>query len=119
MKKFDIMFCSMGNGMTVCNRAVTENGDYKNIAHISPAGNITWYTNPCQVPGDELLRIEHTAHAMEANFTSCLASMPEIKQYSYLLDRAPTSVLLKCLEMKADTLSEKIDYLKSELLPRL
>ena len=119
MKKFDIMFCGLGNGLTVCNRASMENGDYKNICHISPAGNITWYVNPGQIPGDDLLRIEHNAHAMEANFRAQLDAMPEIKQYGYLLDRAPASVLLKCLDMKAAALSEKVAYLKSALLPIL
>ena len=36
--KFELWFGCLGNGTTVCNKAVTENGDYKKIAHISEGG---------------------------------------------------------------------------------
>lgn len=119
MKKYDLMFCSLGNGLTVCNRSSVENGDYKNVAHISPAGNITWYEKPGQIPGADLLRIEHNAHTMEANFSAWLDGMPEIRQYDYLLDRAPAAVLLECLNMEGAALSEKIAFLKKAVLPML
>ena len=38
--KFELFCGCLGNGTTVCNKAVTENGDYKKIAHISEGGNI-------------------------------------------------------------------------------
>ena len=41
--EFDIGMGYLGNGLTVWNRAVEVNGDYQNIAHISPEGEITFY----------------------------------------------------------------------------
>ena len=45
MKKFELFICSLGNGLTVCNKAVMENGDYKHIAYISNCGKIKWYVD--------------------------------------------------------------------------
>mgnify|MGYP006888164720 FL=1 len=38
--KFDLFMGCLGNGVTVCNKAVKENGDYKTIAHIAECGKI-------------------------------------------------------------------------------
>lgn len=72
MKPFELFMGCLGNGLTVCNKAVMEHNDYKQIAHISPAGNIKWYIPVSSVPGPDLLRIEHTADAMYHNFKSAL-----------------------------------------------
>ena len=64
MKKFELFIGCLGNGLTVCNKAVEENGDYKTIAHIAECGTITWYVNQSYVPDDALLIIEHNANAM-------------------------------------------------------
>ena len=72
MANFELFMCCLGNGLTVCNKAVMEHNDYKQIAHISPAGNIKWYVPVGYVPGPDLLRIEHTADAMYHNFKSAL-----------------------------------------------
>ena len=72
MKNFELFMGCLGNGLTICNKAVMEHNDYKQIAHISPAGNIKWYIPVESVPGDALLRIEHTADAMYHNFKSAL-----------------------------------------------
>lgn len=72
MKHFELFMGCLGNGLTVCNKAVEEHGDYKQIAHISPAGNIKWYVPVGYVPGPDLLRIEHTADAMYHNFKTAL-----------------------------------------------
>lgn len=34
MRKFELFMGCFGNGITVCNKAVMEHGDYKRIAHI-------------------------------------------------------------------------------------
>ena len=44
-EKFELFIVYLGNGATVCNKAVEENGDYKKIAHIAECGKITWYVN--------------------------------------------------------------------------
>lgn len=42
---FDIGMGYLGNGLTVWNRAVEENGDYQTIAHISSEGEIRYYVD--------------------------------------------------------------------------
>ena len=66
-KKFELFIGYLGNGATVCNKAVCENGDYKQIAHISEAGNIKYYVPVDYIPGDALLRIEHLADTHREN----------------------------------------------------
>lgn len=72
MANFELFMGCLGNGVTVCNKAVEEHGDYQQIAHISPAGNIKWYIPVSSVPGPALLRIEHTADTMRENFKQAL-----------------------------------------------
>lgn len=50
MKNFDLFLGCLGNGITVCNKAVSEHGDYKRVAHISPAGNVRLYVSPNSNP---------------------------------------------------------------------
>lgn len=45
LKKNDLGYGYMGNGATIFDRNQTENGDYKNVAHISDRGDITLYKN--------------------------------------------------------------------------
>lgn len=40
MKPFDLMFCCLGNGTTVCDRSREEHSDYKHIAHIASWGGV-------------------------------------------------------------------------------
>ena len=56
---FDIGMGYLGNGLTVWNRAVEENGDYQNIAHISKEGEIHYYVDG--LPEDVVARIEQAA----------------------------------------------------------
>ena len=56
---FDIGMGYLGNGLTVWNRAVEENGDYQTIAHISDEGKIHYYVDG--LPDDVVARIEQAA----------------------------------------------------------
>lgn len=60
-KKFDLFIGYLGNGATVCNSAVYEHGDYKTIAHISPAGNIKLYVAADYIPEEAMKEIKATA----------------------------------------------------------
>lgn len=112
MKKFKLFMGYWGNGLTVCNKAIEKNGDYITIAHIADCGKITWYVNPASyVPGAELLKIEHEADTMRANWEKWLASMPEMERYSKLLDRAPHAAFMHVCGNKKINISEKIAYL--------
>lgn len=111
MKKFELFMGCLGNGITVCNKAVEENGDYKIIAHIANCGKITWYANSSDIPGSALLRIEHDADAMRANWEKWLDSMPESQQYEKLLDCVPVNVMLYAMNLGGG-IRRKIEYLK-------
>ena len=56
---YDIGMGYLGNGLTVWNRAVEVNGDYQNIAHIAPEGEITYYVP--DLPQSVVERIERAA----------------------------------------------------------
>ena len=60
-EKFELFIGYLGNGATVCNKAVYSNGDYKTIAHISNAGNIKLYVKPDYIPAAAMARIEKIA----------------------------------------------------------
>ena len=111
MKKFELFMGCLGNGITVCNKAVEENGDYKHIAHISECGKITWYVAPPRIPGDALMRIEHAADAKNAHFEKWLSELGEYKAYEYLLDNVPHIAFMHAINMDGD-IWEKIQYLK-------
>lgn len=113
MKKFELFMGCFGNGITVCNKAVEENGDYKQIAHIAECGKIKWYINPVStyVPGPELLKIEHAASVQSAKWEEWLSSHSEIWQYGYFLDRVPHAAFMQACKMSGE-LREKFQYLK-------
>ena len=111
-EKFELFMGCLGNGTTVCNKAVIENGDYKKIAHIAECGKITWYVNPSSyVPGDVLLRIEHHADVQHEKWEKWLDSMPKSQQYEKLLDRVPNNIMLYAMNLGGE-LERKIEYLK-------
>lgn len=111
MKKFELFMGCLGNGVTVCNKAIEENGDYKKIAHIAECGKITWYVNNSSVPGDALLKIEHCADVQRVKWENWLNSMPADKQYEKLLNAVPTNVMICAINLGGG-ITEKIEYLK-------
>ena len=87
--EYDIGMGYLGNGLTVWNRAVEVNGDYQNIAHISPEGEITYYVQG--LPQSVLERIEQAAEREKAKNIA----LPEFYQ-AYLEAKAddPNSLVL-------------------------
>ena len=116
MKKFELFMGYLGNGITVCNKAVEQHGDYKKVCHISEQGKITWYVNIDYVPGKDLLKIEHQADVLYHKFINMFDSWEELKQYQYLLDRAKHVDYMQTVSMKDATITEKIQYLKDKVL---
>lgn len=112
MKKFELFMGCLGNGITICNKAVEENGDYKIIAHIAECGRISWRVNPAEyVPGADLLKIEHAADVQRVKWENWLDSMPEAKQYEILLDKVPTNIMLYTMNIGGGV-TAKLNYLK-------
>lgn len=104
----------LGNGITVCNKAVKEHGNYKVIAHIRDTGQIKWYVNCLSyVPVESLLKIEHSANVQYEQWKKWFDSMTEYKQYEYLLDNVSVAIMLEVFKMEC-SLAEKIDFLKQE-----
>ena len=87
--EYDIGMGYLGNGLTVWNRAVEVNGDYQNIAHISPEGEITFYVQ--DLPQHVVERIRQAAEREKPKD----AALPEFYQ-AYLKTKAdnPGSLLL-------------------------
>ena len=112
MKKFRLFMGCLGNGITVCNAAVMEHGDYKHIAHISPAGNIRLYVNPGYIPAPEMEKINRAAQAEAEEFRTAFESLPPLEQYGKILDAMP---IRKTLENHADrrSLAEKLPDLRA------
>ena len=63
MNNFELFIGYLGNGATVCNKAVQENGNYKTVAHISTAGNIKLYVKDDYIPQDSMKKIKTTAQS--------------------------------------------------------
>ena len=61
MSSFELFIGYLGNGATVCNKAVYENGDYKHVAHISVAGNVKLYVQPGYIPNEDMEKINELA----------------------------------------------------------
>lgn len=122
MAKFELFMGCLGNGLTVCNKAVMEHGDYKQIAHVSPAGNIKWYVPIGYVPGPDLLRIEHTADAMYHNFKSALErdlAADKTRTYFRMLNALSVSELLTFMNATyGETEDSKVEKLKALYLQR-
>lgn len=86
-KKFELFMCCLGNGTTVCNKAVREYGDYKTIAHISAAGNIKFYVPEDYIPPEDMARIRSCADSDKAKFRADFEKMDKYEQYGAILDR--------------------------------
>ena len=86
MAKFELFMGCLGNGVTVCNKAVTEHGDYKKVAHISEHGHIKLYVSEDYIPADAMQRIRNTAEANKAEFLEKWNRKTDIQKYSYMLD---------------------------------
>lgn len=67
-KKFELFLCCLGNGTTVCNKAVEENGDYKTIAHISEHGVIKFYVPKNYIPAEAMQKIREIAAKEKEKF---------------------------------------------------
>ena len=97
MERFELFMGELGNGLTVCNSAVTEHGDYKQIAHISNGGKIKWYVPVTSIPGPALLRVEHTADAMHQNARQAVErglATDKARTYYRMLNDLPTPAFL-------------------------
>lgn len=109
--KFELWFGCLGNGTTVCNKAVTVNGDYKVIAHISNGGNIQFYMPVSSIPTDAMERIEAMASMTTESSRRKFEQLPILKQYEMILDCLPIEMLIKTNKDER-SLPEKVQELR-------
>lgn len=109
--KFELWFGYFGNGTTVCNKAVTENGDYKKIAHISEGGNIRLYVAESYIPAAEMEKIKAMANRDKAEFIKRFESLPEFYQYGKILGRVQHQKFMEFIGDKRP-LSEKLPTMR-------
>ena len=86
-KKFELFMCCLGNGTTVCNKAVMEHNDYKHIAHISNAGNIKLYVDEDYIPAEDMKRIKVYADKCACDFHNNFEKQSVKQQYYKILDK--------------------------------
>ena len=110
-KKFELFMGCLGNGITVCNKAVIEHGDYKTIAHISNAGNIKFYVNESYIPESDMEKIKKAAEHNRETFRKNFEMLSDIQQYGKIIDELP---IKKFVENHKDnrTLEEKLPELR-------
>lgn len=74
--KRDLMFCSLGNGLTVCDRLHEKHGDYEQVAHIGHNRQVTYYVQLDQEYRDCIENVARTDNS------SASTSQPECKIFS-------------------------------------
>ena len=116
MEKFKLWMGCLGNGITVCNSAVEENGDYKHIAHISDNGKIKLYVSKSYIPVEDMQRIEHTAAEKRKTFLNEWNKQPNIRKYEKLLDMCSHSDFMEIAHNKGITLVEKVKRLEEKYI---
>lgn len=115
-KKFELFMCCLGNGISVFNSAVTEYGDYKYIAHISETGNIKYYVSTDYIPEENKAKIESAAENQRQEWKKYFSDLPDIKQYSYILEHLQLNDFMLFIKDDDKPLKEKIAEGKKTLL---
>ena len=116
MKNFKLWMGCLGNGITVCNSAVEEHGDYKRIAHISNNGKIKLYVSESYIPVEDMRRIEQAAAEQRKTFLTEWNKQSDIKKYEKLLDMLYLSDLTEIIDNRELSLAEKVKRLEAKYI---
>lgn len=119
MKNFKLWMGCLGNGITVCNSAVENNGEYKHIAHISDNGKIKLYVSKSYIPIEDMRRIEQVAADQREIFLTEWNKQSDIRKYEKLLDMCSYSDFIDFMEIaynKEMTLAEKVKRLEEQYI---
>ena len=84
--KFELFLGHLGNGTTVCNKAVMEHGDYKKIAHISEHGVIKFYVPESYIPNDAMQKIKSVAANDKTKFMENWNKKDYLQKYTFMMD---------------------------------
>lgn len=94
-QNFKLFLGCLGNGVTVCNSAVMEDGDFKKVAHISNEGKITWYVGEDYPPADALASIRACAEQERVKYETWFNGLSPAARREYQLERLPLPELLE------------------------
>lgn len=94
-QNFKLFLGCLGNGVTVCNSAVMEDGDFKMVAHISNEGKITWYVGEYYPPADALASIRACAEQERVKYETWLNGLSPAARREYQLERLPLPEFLE------------------------
>ncbi|MCM1222502.1 MAG: hypothetical protein NC548_49340 [Lachnospiraceae bacterium] len=86
---FDLIMCCLGNGITIYNKSVAENGSYKIIGSISTGGNIRLYVENADIPADGMAKIIAIAKEQEEEYRKYFECLPPHIQYNKILNAVP------------------------------
>ena len=116
MKNFKLWMGCLGNGITICNSAVEESGDYKHIAHISDNGKIKLYVSKSYIPIEDMQRIEQAAAEQRKTFLNEWNKQSDVRKYGKLLDMCSHSDFMGIACNKGITLAEKVKRLEAKYI---
>ena len=116
MENFKLWMGCVGNGITVCNSAVEESGDYKHIAHISDNGKIKLYVSESYIPVEDMRRIEQTASNQRKTFLTEWNKQSDLRKYEKLLDMCSHSDFMEIADNEEITLAEKVKRLEAKYI---
>lgn len=86
MKKFELFMGCLGNGTTVCNKAVLERGDYKKIAHISEHGVVKLYVPESYIPAEAMQTIKNVAAKAREKFMEQWNKKSYLEKWRYMVN---------------------------------
>lgn len=109
--KFELFGGCLGNGITICNKAVMEDGDFKCVCHISPEGEISWRVPRSYCPADALETIERWAKEEKTKYERWFASIGAEKRYAIRLERMKPRELIDYLEKQKEA-KKKVEEIK-------
>ena len=116
MKNFKLWMGCLGNGITVCNSAVENNGEYKYIAHIGNSGKIALYVSESYIPVEDMRKIEQTAAEQRKTFLAEWNKQSDIRKYEKLLDMCSHSDFMEIAHNKEIPLAEKVKQLEEKYI---
>ena len=115
-KEFELFIGYLGNGATVCNKAIEENGDYKTIAHITVAGNIKLYVKPDYIPSDAMKRIKKNAEQHKKETEKMLDLELKHEIYGRILDECCDYTPYDKWHSLLENLKDKSDEEKRQII---
>lgn len=113
MNKFELFAGCLGNGITLCNKAVIADGDYKVIGHISEGGNLKLYVKQNSIPAKDMETINQMVQENKNKFRTYFESQSETRQYATILNSMPLGELVDNHKDKRP-LSEKLPELREK-----